>query len=421
MKPLENENWLDEALTEAIGSKKSRPDFEKWKQSHPEAVETLTSRARQESTAFVRPLRLRRIIMYKTITKLAVAAVIIIAVTFGLTTLLDHGPVAYALDQTIEANHSVRYIHIRNFDRSHKDEPREFWVHCDELGQIRNARWHMPEWDAPEDGAKVGVWNDGIAQVWLKNKNSLLILRNKTVAAMMLSLVERSDPRLAVQRLYEQQRQGRVEIEIHQPADKAEPIVVTATYPPEGSRPAQRQVLYVDQATKLVSAIEFYQLKDGQYEYQGVQEHYDYNVPIDAKMFVLDDEVPADIMRVDQATADVGLAQGDLSDEEIAVEVVRQFFQALIDKDYEKAGMLFGGVPGNNIQQWYGGLNVVRIVSIDKPRPHPIPGVGGFVVPCEVELQAKDGTKSIWKPYGPAVRPVDLESQPHRWNLHGGI
>jgi len=73
------------------------------------------------------------------------------------------------------------------------------------------------------------------------------------------------------------------------------------------------------------------------------------------------------------------------------------------------------------MQQLFGDLNVVRIVSIDKPKPHPIPGVGGFVVPCEVELQAKDGTKSTWKPYGPAVRPVDLESQPHRWNLHGGI
>jgi hypothetical protein len=421
MKPLENENWLDEALTKAVGCEKSQPDFEKWKQDHPEAVEMLTSRARREPAAFVRPLRLRRIIMYKTITKLAAAAIIIIGVTFGLTTLLNHGTPAYALDQTIEANHSVRYLHIKDFYRSHQDEPKEFWVECDEFGQIKNARLYMPEWDAPEDGAKVGVWNDGIAQVWFKKKNSILIFRNKTVAAMMLKLVEQSDPRLAVQRLYELQQQGKVKIAIDEPSDKAEPIVVTATYPPEDSRPGRRHVLYVDQATKLVNAIEFYQLKDGQYEYQGVQEHYDYNVPIDAKMFALDDEVPADVIRVDQVTQEVGLAQGELTGEQVAVEVVRQFFEALIKKDYEKAGMLFGGIPASNIQQWYGKLNVVRIVSIDKPRPHPIPGVGGFVVPCEVELQAKDGTKSIWKPYGPAVRPVDPESQPHRWNLHGGI
>jgi hypothetical protein len=85
MKPLEYENWLDEALTKAIGCEKSQPDFEKWKQDHPEAVQMLTSRAHGESAAFVRPLRLRRIIMYKTITKLAAAAVIMIAVIIGIS------------------------------------------------------------------------------------------------------------------------------------------------------------------------------------------------------------------------------------------------------------------------------------------------------------------------------------------------
>jgi len=359
--------------------------------------------------------------MYKTITKFAAAAIIIIGVTFGLTTLLDHGTPAYGLDQTIKANHTVRYLHIKCFDSEHKDEPKEFWVHCDELRQIENARWYMPEWDAPEDGAKVGVWNDGIAQIWFKKKNSILIYRNKTVAAMMLKLVEERDPRLAVQRLQEQEKQGQVRINIDEPSDKSLPIVVTATYPAEGPKQGRCDMLFVDQATKLVKSIEFYTLKDGKYEYKGVQEFHDYNVPIDVRMFVLDNEVPADVMRVDQVTAEVGLAQGDLTDEQVAVEVVRQFFEALIKKDYEKAGMLFGGVPASNMQQLFGDLNVVRIVSIDTPKPHPIPGVGGFVVPCEVELQAKDGTKSIWKPYGPAVRPVDLESQPHRWNLHGGI
>ncbi len=91
MKPLENENWLDEALAKAIGCEKSQPDFEKWKQDHPEAVQMLTSRAHGESAAFVRPLRLRRIIMYKTITKLAAAAVIIIAVIVGINHFI--GPV----------------------------------------------------------------------------------------------------------------------------------------------------------------------------------------------------------------------------------------------------------------------------------------------------------------------------------------
>jgi outer membrane lipoprotein-sorting protein len=91
MKPLENENWLDEALTEAIGSKKSKPDFEKWKQNHPEAVEMLTSRVGRASSAYKRPLNIRNIIMKSPITKLAAAAVIIIAVIVGINHFI--GPV----------------------------------------------------------------------------------------------------------------------------------------------------------------------------------------------------------------------------------------------------------------------------------------------------------------------------------------
>jgi len=52
-----------------------------------------------------------------------------------------------------------------------------------------------------------------------------------------------------------------------------------------------------------------------------------------------------------------------------------------------------------------------------EPIPHPYPGVGGFQVHCEVEIE-KDGVKSILKPYGPGVRPV--HGQSHRWNIHGG-
>ena len=48
MKRPENDKWLDDALAETIGSKKTEPNFEKWKQGHPQAVEMLTSRASRE-------------------------------------------------------------------------------------------------------------------------------------------------------------------------------------------------------------------------------------------------------------------------------------------------------------------------------------------------------------------------------------
>lgn len=44
MNSPEDDKWLDEALSDTIGSKKPRTDFEAWKQKHPEAVKMLASR-----------------------------------------------------------------------------------------------------------------------------------------------------------------------------------------------------------------------------------------------------------------------------------------------------------------------------------------------------------------------------------------
>jgi hypothetical protein len=256
------------------------------------------------------------------------------------------------------------------------------------------------------------------AQVWFKMKKSLLTVRDKSVAESMLKLAEECDPRLAVERLYEQETAGKIKIEIDQPSDKAKPIVVTATYLPESSSPHRRLVLFVDQATKLVTAAEFYRLKDGEYQYIGMQEYYDYNQTIDTEMFTLDDEVPADVMRIDQTIQEVGLAQGNLSNEEISVEVVRQFFEALIARDYAKAGKLLEGVPADKIREMFGSIKIVRIVSIGPAGAHPEPKTGGLVVPCTVAIE-KDG-KIIEKNFDRlGVRQV--YNQPDRWTIFGGL
>jgi hypothetical protein len=84
---VNDDNWLDEALNEAIHSADTQPDFEKWKAEHPEAVEMLTSR-----TPMQRPLRIRRIIMNATFVKLAAAAVIALAGIIGITQLTRDNP-----------------------------------------------------------------------------------------------------------------------------------------------------------------------------------------------------------------------------------------------------------------------------------------------------------------------------------------
>ncbi|OHB76487.1 MAG: hypothetical protein A2Z25_08180 [Planctomycetes bacterium RBG_16_55_9] len=373
-------------------------------------------KSRKECSAVVWP-NLRRHIMKSPITKLAAAAAIIVAVALSISVWNRTTPTAYALEQTVEANHTVRSLHVRDF-KSGQDEPKEFWLQFDDRGQVKSVRAYMPEWESPRDGAKLIVWQDGKAKVWFKKRNTLVTVRDERLAQQMLGLALQVDPRLAMERLYEQEKQGKVKVEIDEPSDSAKPIAVTATFAPEDPRPGRRIVLLVDQTTRLITAIQIYHLKDNEYQKVGVTEIHDYNQAIDPGVFTLDDEVPADVMRVDQTTQEVGLAQGELSDDEVAVEVARQFFTALMAEDYAAAGQLFEGVPVEKMREMFGPIKILRIVSVGPAAPHPIPETRGLVVPCTIEIQ-KDGQTSEWKLDRLGVRQV--YNQPGRWTIFGGI
>jgi len=351
---------------------------------------------------------------------LAAAAVLAVAIVLSISLWDKSLPSAYALDQTIEASHSVRYLEIRDFEKG-REEAKQWWLEFDESGQVKNIRAAMPEWESPADGARVIVWQEGKAKAWYKNRKTLLITKEKRLADETLKVVQLLDPKLALQRFSELEQRGLVTLEIEEPADKTEPIIVTSTNAPQlkdvGYQP-DRTVLFIDQATKLLTKTEQYRLaQNGNFELLGWTEFQGYNQPIAPTLFALDD-VPADVMRIDLTTQEVGLEQGDLSDQEIAVKVVREFYEAVIARDYAQAGRLFGGIPAAGMEEMFKDLKIVRIVSIGEPKPHPTPGTGGFLVPCQLEIET-NGVKSIYKPYGPGVRPV--YNQPHRWNIHGGV
>lgn len=363
---------------------------------------------------------IRRIIMKSPITKYAAAAVIVVGVVLTLSIWDKTTPVAYALEQTAKASHSVRYLHVKDF-KPGEDEPKEFWLVFDDQGQAKSIRAHMPAWESPYDGAKEVVWKDGKAKIWFKKKKTLMTIKDQRFADEMSKIIHLFDPKRAVQRFLELEKVGLAKIEIDEPSKKTAPITVTATYSPECKKfglLADRTVLYVGQTTKLITNLESYCLAEGgDYELMSRTEFYEYDQKIDPAMFVLDN-VPSDVMEIDQTTQEIGLEQGNLSDEEIAIKVVREFYEAVIAKDYAKAGRIFGNIPASRIEEKFKELNIVRIISIEEPQPHPTPGVGGFMIPCKLEIE-KDGIKSVYEPYGPGVRPVS--GRPNRWNIHGGV
>jgi hypothetical protein len=384
-------------------------------------------RALEQSQTQAAPAKppLRRILMKNPMTRVAAAALFVGGVSLLVGLMIQTTPPAYGVGQTVEANNHLRSLRMATSSAGY-DEPKEYWLQCDALGQIQKARWHMPAWDAPEDGAKEVVWKDGKIQIWFqgtdRRRPCLATYTQREAPVWLLNFARKSDPRFSIAQLKKEQAGGKVELEIQEATGATQPIIVTATYPPGDASSSRRLVLHVDPTTKLVASIETSTWADGKYSLQYRQQFSNYNVPIDPATFDLDGLVPAEVQRIDgDAANNSGLPQGTLSDDEIAVKVVRQFFEALMAQDYETAGQLYCGTPAEELKQGYfGKMRIIRIVAIDKPTPHPIPEIGGLRVPCKVEIE-QDGAKSVWEPYGPFVRTIHKQSEDPRWEIHGGL
>jgi hypothetical protein len=344
--------------------------------------------------------------MYKRVTRWSLAAASVAAV-LALVLLLGvgrHGSQAYALEQTVKAYRGMRAVHL-------KFEPAgngvgEAWAEFGDDGSLRHLRMNFPQ---SEDGPKDVVWENGKAQVWFKDKKSVAVLREPG----MLAMVARSfqDPKLVVERIYEAQARGEVRVEAEGPT--AESVIrLTVTKP---DSPDKREIWLVDAGTKLLKELQKQELHGSGYQTVGRLIVLDCNKPIEPALFALD--LPKDVMVMDQITQEIGLARGDLSEKDIAVKVVRSFFEALIAGDAAKAGRLYEGLPAAKLQEAFARTKFLRIVSIGEPTPVADAGAGAVSVPCDVETE-ENGVKQVQN-FHPRVRQV--YNQPDRWTIFGGI
>lgn len=366
------------------------------------------------------------------------AAAILLCAGLLSTLFLFHSE-SYALEQSIEACNLVRSVHIKNYWLPH-EEPIEAWLEFDANGVGQRARVNMPLWADPQgqDGAKRIVWEANKFHLYLEKKNFYFIMSDTEVGAMIFSSIEQLYPQNGIQALTELEASGLLELTIEEPSDKTSPIVVTGTLlgdipevkPANETEKAMAMlieqirgseleinkfVVRVDPLTKLVLSLAYYEERQGQDHCVARLEYYNYNQPIAEELFDLENEIPSNAMKVDETTMDIGLAQGDLSDEEIIKEVARQFLQALIDQDYAKAGQLYG-VPADRIRKVYSRARFIRIISIGTPVHKP--WSGGHYVPCTVEYEQNGKLTQLTFEHA-YVRKV--HGQPHRWEITGGF
>ncbi len=366
-------------------------------------------------------LNIRRTIMKTRITKLAAAAAIIIIAALGISLLQNSATTVYAIEQTIEAGQDVRYLHFYYVSGDSNIPDKEAWLEYDDSGQIKNIRVN---WYKLGGGDMVVVWKEGRTQYWTKQEKTLMFFEDEIYTKKTVAFAKRYDPTRTVENMYDLERKGDVEIEIQEPDDKTNPIILTCTWLPntfitEGTSPQMCEIVFVDQVTKLVTSIELYELKDGEYVGRGVWKYPDYDTLFEPGIFDLEGEVPEDVKRLDQMILDIGLEQTDLTEKEIAIKVVRSFLQALIAKDYDRAIKIYGYDDPDKKEELlkkFEKLNIVRIISVDDPISPRMDSRGKLRVPCKVELEEDDQIIE-WQIEGVFAQRVI--GHPNRWRVEG--
>lgn len=347
-------------------------------------------------------------------TKFTIVAVVVITAVLSVSIFNESAPTAFGIEQAITDYNNVCYLHVKQFI-AHQELPNEFWIKSDEQGRVAKARYYLP---VTEDGVKLITWTPERTEIWFKTKRGFRIGKFKRAEEWMQSILEQCQPKLVMKKLLEEQKAGVVDVNTSKPQNKQEPATIIATYKSK----AKKEIYYINQETDLITHIEFYSIENGQDTLISTTKFYDYNVPIDEKMFSLKDEVPKDIEAVNQLEQLIGIPQGSMTEKEAAAETVRQFFQAMIDKDYKKAGQIYSGISEEKMRELFEGkLNVTAIISIGAPMPSPQHGQHAFKVPCKLEVADTNGNKTAWEPYGPFTRSGDDEVHPDRWIIVGGV
>lgn len=351
-----------------------------------------------------------RTIMKSKITRLTTAAMITIATVVGL-----YMPsTAYALEQTIKAYNSIRWLHIFEYETQDQETPAsEIWLQCNQYGKITQMRLQSEDAGEPV-GPLTIIGNVDHSQAWLPKHN--LQLTGYGDPSVLLSYnVSELDPVFLFERLLEQENRNEAIVDISKPDKKSDPIIVTVTYP-QGSRSENwKKVFTIDPATKLVIKIDKYQRKDQEFQHVKSLEFFDYNQPIDPAMFTLDGDVSKDAKIIDMSQVEAGLAQGDKTNEQAVSEVIRKFFEAVIEKDFSKAGQYYLAAPDFLVEQGFMGANVLEILSVGRAYPDPDPDSDKMLGSCKV-LAEFDG--KYYEINASVVNVIPVENA-NRWLICG--
>jgi len=377
------------------------PDAER-KRLRLEELLDVGDKNKKPTSADVQPT-IRRFIMNRQILKVA-ASLVVIATVIGVIGIVQNGnQAAYAFEQTVSAMQGGHSYHIQTYYRSPTQRHDEFWAEFNEHGKLIRVR-QIDQWKK-EDWPVEFLWENQVEHKYKPGYWGGLHVIRKTEHHVDEDRLEQFNPETMIEEIIREVENGESTVAYgdSEPQDGYTVFEVTGNHP-------YRYVIFVDPETKLVRRMDQYNRNDdGDDEYGRGIEVLEYNQPFDPQLFQPD--FPADTIIIDQLSRKVGMAQGGLSDEEVACEVARQALEALAADDYGTAGLLFGGAPPEYFEQRRPAfLKPVADIAVGEPRPYEWYG-STFMVPCSyVANQGGELTTINW-----TFWVITGEGQPGRW------
>ena len=335
-----------------------------------------------------------------------------VAAAFTIIATVAVPPKAFGVDQVIAAYNKVRSLHIKQMNPADA-RPNEYWIKCNDRGQVQEGRYNLY---GTEDGDKFITWTPEKTEIWFKSKNGFLVMQSKQLGDSLQYLIDTSQPQLVLKKVAAAQKAGKVDVQTREPGGGQTNATITVTT----IREHVKVVYYVDRSTDLITRMERFTMEGGKDVLKTTFEFSDYNVPVDEKVFSLRNELPPDVHVADQLHQTIGVPQGGLTDAQAAADTVRQFFQAVLDKNYKKAGLISSGVSDEFVKTSLGESTVIRIVTVGPAELQTKMGKRVYRVPCTLEVVQPSG-KTVFCYPSPYVRPGDDEAHPNNWNISGGL
>ena len=280
----------------------------------------LAKQSRQKEHLF----EIWRIIMKSQISKFATAAVIIIAIALGLTTILDKSVTpAYAIEQTIKAMQDVRTVHM--FCTGFDDVEFEIWLRINPASDLPEYCYlYCPEWELTLVDTPEGSYQ------YMKGSNSISIS-----AGHMIRLDLRFNQIFEdiIKELANNERPGKLEVHTEKDADTGQNVIVLVAtsemvewkflIDPETKLPVRMHCLRSEQPGMAIK--DFYEIYYDEEPPEGI---FDLKIPEGAK--IVDQDLEMKLLN----DPNNGMLTDGLSEKEACILIVKELWQALINQDW---------------------------------------------------------------------------------------